>query len=127
MNYQYRYGTSTITAAKTLYASGGYPRYYSGLLAALIQGPISRFWDTAANAGVLALLGSNYYMKHLPELIKTIFSSGVAAGLRMVTTPIDTVKTTLQVSAPLSGRCVEGFNPNCWTDTRQAWYSDIEG
>ena len=66
-------------------------------------------------------------MKHLPELIKTIFSSGVAAGLRMVTTPIDTVKTTLQVSAPLSGRCVEGFNPNCWTDTRQAWYSDIEG
>ena len=97
MNYQYRYGTSTITAAKTLYASGGYARYYSGLLAALIQGPISRFWDTAANAGVLALLGSNYYMKHLPELIKTIFSSGVAAGLRMVTTPIDTVKTTLQV------------------------------
>lgn len=34
-------------------------RYYHGLLPALIQGPIARFGDTAANVGILALLSSN--------------------------------------------------------------------
>lgn len=96
MNYQYRYGTKTTTAIKTLYADGGWTRYYQGLSAALIQGPVSRFGDTAANAGILALLQSNSYMKQLPALIKTIFASLAAAGFRMILTPIDTVKTTLQ-------------------------------
>ena len=52
INYQYRYGTSTMTAFKTLYADGGIPRFYRGLIPALIQGPLSRFGDTAANTGV---------------------------------------------------------------------------
>ncbi len=51
MNYQYRYGTNTTTALKTLYAQGGIPRFYRGLGPALIQGPLSRFGDTAANSG----------------------------------------------------------------------------
>jgi hypothetical protein len=38
MNYQYRYGTSMRQATKTLYEDGGYLRFYSGLMAALIQG-----------------------------------------------------------------------------------------
>jgi hypothetical protein len=37
INYQYRYGTSTMTALKTLYKEGGIPRFYQGLLPALIQ------------------------------------------------------------------------------------------
>lgn len=96
MNYQYRYGTSTTQAIKTLYHDGGSKRYYQGLGAALIQGPVSRFGDTAANAGILALLQSNAIMKKLPALIQTAFASLAAALFRMLLTPVDTVKTTLQ-------------------------------
>lgn len=96
MNYQYRYGTTTTEAIKTLYADGGWTRYYQGLTAALVQGPVSRFGDTAANVGILALLQSNSFMKRLPALAKTIFASLAAALFRMVLTPVDTVKTTLQ-------------------------------
>lgn len=96
MNYQYRYGTTTTQATITLYEDGGWKRYYQGLSAALIQGPVSRFGDTAANVGILVLLESNPYMRELPALIKTIFASLAAAAFRMTLTPIDTVKTTLQ-------------------------------
>ncbi|RDW67622.1 mitochondrial carrier-6 [Coleophoma cylindrospora] len=97
MNYQYRFGTSFTAATKTLYEDGGFWRYYQGMGAALIQGPVSRFGDTAANAGILALLQSNSYLKDLPSPIKTIFASLCAAGFRMILTPVDTLKTTLQV------------------------------
>ncbi|KAF9496912.1 mitochondrial carrier [Pleurotus eryngii] len=96
MNYQYRYGTTTTAAINTLYHDGGWTRYYQGLSAALIQGPVARFGDTAANAGILALLNSNSYMKNLPSLVKTGFASVAAAAFRMILTPIDTIKTTLQ-------------------------------
>lgn len=59
-------------------------------------GPIARFGDTAANAGILALLQSNGYLAGLPSPIKTVFASLCAAGFRMILTPIDTLKTTLQ-------------------------------
>jgi Mitochondrial carrier protein len=95
MNYQYRYGTSTSTAYHTL-ASQGFIRFYQGLTAALFQGPLSRFGDTAANAGILALLQSNPYMRKLPTFIKSVFASLAAAAFRIVLTPIDTIKTTLQ-------------------------------
>eukprot|EP00439_Symbiodinium_sp_Y106_P035920 s4804_g4.t1 len=52
MNYQYR-GTF-MSVAKTLYADGGIPRFYRGLAPGLIQAPVSRFGDTAANDGALA-------------------------------------------------------------------------
>ncbi|KAF8183619.1 mitochondrial carrier domain-containing protein [Pholiota molesta] len=96
MNYQYRYGTTTSQATRTLYADGGWTRYYQGLTAALVQGPVSRFGDTAANAGIFALLNSNPYMKQFPPWFKTVFSSSAAAAFRMILTPIDTIKTTLQ-------------------------------
>ncbi|KAH9840161.1 mitochondrial carrier domain-containing protein [Rhodofomes roseus] len=96
MNYQYRYGTTMTAAINTLYADGGWTRYYQGLTAALIQGPVSRFGDTAANAGILALLQSNSFMRRLPALAKTVFASLAAALFRMILTPVDTVKTTLQ-------------------------------
>lgn len=96
MNYQYRYGTTTTEAVKTLYEDGGWTRYYHGLAAALIQGPVARFGDTAANAGILALLQSNPFMRKLPTLVKTVFASLAAACFRMILTPIDTIKTTMQ-------------------------------
>jgi hypothetical protein len=57
---------------------------------------LSRFGDTAANAGILALLASNGFLKNLPTPIQTIFVSLCAAAFRMILTPIDTLKTTLQ-------------------------------
>ena len=96
MNYQYRYGTTTTQAIHILYEDGGWTRYYQGLTAALVQGPVSRFGDTAANTGILALLKSNPYMKKLPLWIQTIFGSFAAAAFRMILTPVDTLKTTLQ-------------------------------
>jgi hypothetical protein len=96
MNYQYRHGSSFTVATRTLYQDGRLRRYYQGMSAALIQGPVARFGDTAANAGILALLSSNSYLKTLPSPVKTIFASACAAAFRMILTPIDTVKTTLQ-------------------------------
>lgn len=85
-----------MDVAKTLYADGGCPRFYKGLFWALIQGPLSRFGDTAANAGIFALLGSNTCTKKLPSAIKTFISSLCAAGFRIILAPVDTIKTTLQ-------------------------------
>eukprot|EP00049_Salpingoeca_infusionum_P018358 m.356899 g.356899 ORF g.356899 m.356899 type:complete len:297 (-) comp17656_c0_seq1:362-1252(-) len=97
MNYQYRYGTSTVTALKTLYAEGGVRRFYRGVLPALLQGPLSRFGDTAANSGVLALLDSLESTKNLPVGVKTMCSSAAAASWRIFLMPIDTTKTVMQV------------------------------
>jgi hypothetical protein len=79
-----------------LYADGGYPRYYQGLSWALIQGPLSRFGDTAANTGIIALFESNVFTRKFPSALKTALASLCAAGFRMILTPIDTIKTTLQ-------------------------------
>lgn len=100
MNYQYRFGAGFRESISILYEDGGLRRYYQGIGAALIQGmcaisrhlhegvmttqhhithnsigPVSRFGDTAANAGILALLESNAFLNQLPTLIKTIFAS----------------------------------------------------
>jgi hypothetical protein len=97
INYQYRYGTSTSTAFKTLYADGGIPRFYRGLLPALFQGPLSRFGDTAANTGTLAALDAFESTEKLPVAAKTIAASIAAALFRILLMPIDTFKTTMQV------------------------------
>eukprot|EP00320_Phaeocystis_rex_P000653 CAMPEP_0119070874 /NCGR_PEP_ID=MMETSP1178-20130426/44301_1 /TAXON_ID=33656 /ORGANISM="unid sp, Strain CCMP2000" /LENGTH=295 /DNA_ID=CAMNT_0007052751 /DNA_START=55 /DNA_END=942 /DNA_ORIENTATION=+ len=94
MNYQHANGLSTWEAITTLYAEGGLPRLYQGWSAALLQAPISRFGDTAANAGMMAILAGVTWM---PEFVKTLFSSWSAAAFRIIITPIDAFKTTLQV------------------------------
>jgi hypothetical protein len=76
INYQYRYGTSMTDAFKTLYSQGGIPRFYRGLLPALIQGPLSRFGDTAANTGTLVALDNIELTQDLPVGVKTIAASG---------------------------------------------------
>lgn len=45
---------------------GGILRFYRGVGPALIQGPMSRFGDTAANAGTLAMLDSYDATSTLP-------------------------------------------------------------
>jgi hypothetical protein len=97
INYQYRYGTSMSTAFKTLYKDGGIPRFYRGLAPALIQGPLSRFGDTAANAGTIALFDAFEETRKLPASIKTIGASVGAALFRILLMPVDTFKTTMQV------------------------------
>lgn len=84
MNYQYRYGnTTTLTAIRTLYADGGLRRFYRGVGPALIQGPLSRFGDTAANSGILSLLDSMDSTKNLPVGAKTAAASTTAAAWRI--------------------------------------------
>ena len=98
MNYQYRFGTNTSTAIKHLYKDGGIRRFYRGVGPALIQGPLSRFGDTAANAGMLEFLNSREDTKNLPVVVKTMSASLAAALWRVNLMPIDTVKTSLQVN-----------------------------
>jgi len=93
MNYQYRYGGSLGEVVKKLYAEGGVPRFYRGLAPGLIQAPVSRFGDTAANDGALAALEHT----SLPTAAKTMAASGVAAGFRVFLMPVDAWKTTKQV------------------------------
>jgi hypothetical protein len=97
VNYQYRYGTTTTQALKALYADGGIPRFYKGLIPALMQGPLSRFGDTAANTGTVALLDNMDATKNLPVAAKTVAASASAATFRIFLMPIDTLKTSMQV------------------------------
>eukprot|EP00941_MAST-03F_sp_MAST-3F-sp1_P003181 g3181.t1 len=97
MNYQYRYGTSTFVAIRTLYAQGGIPRFYAGVGPALFQGPLSRFGDTAANEGAKVVMNTLPQTRDLPTPVKTFASSIAAASWRIFLMPIDACKTIMQV------------------------------
>jgi len=94
MNYQYVYGGNLVTSLQTLWAQGGLARLYQGLPFALLQGPLTRFGDTAANVGILALLESQ---DALPLPIKTACGSAAAGLWRIFLMPVDTSKTAMQV------------------------------
>ena len=72
------------------------------MLPALFQGPLSRFGDTAANTGILTLLNALDATKDLNIGVKTVAASSAAACFRIVIMPIDTVKTTMQVTGKFS-------------------------
>merc|ERR1712012_81059 len=74
-------------------AGGGGPRFYRGLAPALLQAPMSRFGDTAANDGALTALETST----LPTAVKTMIASACAAGFRVFLMPVDAWKTTKQV------------------------------
>ena len=97
MNYQYRNGHTTSIALKNLYREGGIRRFYRGLTPALVQGPLARFGDTAANAGIIYALNENPNTKNLSISTKTFCASSVAALWRICLMPIDAVKTNMQV------------------------------
>eukprot|EP00921_Rhytidocystis_pertsovi_P013682 GHVQ01022218.1.p1 GENE.GHVQ01022218.1~~GHVQ01022218.1.p1 ORF type:complete len:342 (-),score=63.19 GHVQ01022218.1:119-1144(-) len=97
MNYQMRHGGSTTHTINKLYKEGGVPRFYRGLVPALMQSPLSRFGDTAANVGVLAFLDANESTRELPIAVKTVAASAGAATWRLLLMPIDAWKTIKQV------------------------------
>ena len=53
MNYQYKFGGKMLPTIQHLYKEGGVPRFYRGIIPALMVGPLSRFGDTAANSVAL--------------------------------------------------------------------------
>jgi len=107
MNYQYRYGTDTMTALRTLYSQGGVGRFYKGVEFAVIQGPLARFGSTAANDGVNALiaaLNEAKYIKNWGPGRATAIASVFVGLWRMFLMPIDTCKTVLQVDSTVGFR-----------------------
>lgn len=102
VNFQYKYGMSTVEALKHLYRDGGggiggILRFYRGVGPALLQGPLSRFGDTAANEGTMALMNTHPSLVGLPTPLKSAGASAAAASFRIFLMPIDCLKTTLQV------------------------------
>jgi len=97
VNYQYRYGINTTGAIRHLYSDGGLLRFYRGFGFAMVQGPWSRFGDTFANNGTLALLNNVESTRDLHVGSKTLVASLAASSFRIISTPIDTCKTILQV------------------------------
>jgi hypothetical protein len=87
-----------VGALKHLYGDGGIPRFYRGVLPALVQGPLSRFGDTAANTGVLTFLDNIESTKNLPVAAKTVAASAAAAGWRIFLMPVDTVKVRCRLT-----------------------------
>jgi len=96
MTNQYKNGGSLKQSVGTLYKDGGLPRFYRGILPALVQSPLSRFGDTAANQGTLALLNHSQW-NNMPIAAKTMLASGAAAGYRAFLMPLDTYKTAKQL------------------------------
>lgn len=94
MNYQYRYGGTTINTLKHLYTEGGVRRFYRGYSFALMIAPLSRFGDIASNTYI-----TNYFKKNnnIPLPIQTLIGSSVASSWRVFLMPLDTFKTSLQV------------------------------
>eukprot|EP00536_Pseudo-nitzschia_multiseries_P005076 jgi/Psemu1/318555/estExt_fgenesh1_pm.C_910013 len=100
VNYQYKHGVDVSTALSTLYGQGGVLRFYRGASVALVTGPLSRFGDTAANEGIRELFRDG---KGIPFWAVTLMASLLAASWRIAITPLDTVKTTLQVYGSTEG------------------------
>ena len=100
---QYRSGLPTFTALKKLYQQGGIRRLYSGYSATLLHGTLARFGDTAANAGVLALLDAGENTRDLPVVVKTFGSSVVAASWRAFLTPIEHFRMNMQTRGKEKG------------------------
>lgn len=98
INYQYKYGDTTLVAMKKLYKQGGVLRFYKGILPSLIQAPLSRFGDTACNTGINMYLNSREDTKKLPLSIKTLGASLTSGLWRIFLMPIDTTKSFMQVN-----------------------------
>merc|ERR1740139_478220 len=60
-----------------------------------MQAPLARFGDTAANTGVLAIFAVT--APNMPIGLRTAVASMAGSLWRILITPIDTLKTTLQV------------------------------
>jgi len=104
MNYQYRYGGNIPNTIRDLYHQGGVFRFYRGYSMAIIQGPLSRFGDTFSNTYALTVLEPH---PNLPITVKTGVASILAGCFRILLTPIDTLKTVMQVEGSKSRTILE--------------------
>jgi hypothetical protein len=95
MNVQYANGGTLSGALQKLWAEGGVRRLYQGVSIAIVQAPLARFGDTAANTGVLALLAVT--APDVPLALATAAASTAGACWRLLLTPLDTLKTARQV------------------------------
>jgi len=95
MNFQIKTGMPMKEAFLTLYSQGGIARFYKGLVPALALVPLSRFGDTAANAGVLSILETSMIV---PVALKTASASAAAASWRSVLMPLTVLKTNMQAN-----------------------------
>ena len=86
-----------VVVARFLVATIQWLTKGKGVGPALIQGPMSRFGDTAANAGMLSFLDASENTRNLPTSVKTAMASGAAALWRINLMPVDTCKTIMQV------------------------------
>lgn len=102
MNYQYKNGGTILSSWKKLHQNGGFTRFYRGLLPALVHAPLSRFGDISCNVAVISYLNSNDYSKNLPIVAKTFISTTTSILFRICIIPIDTLKSSLQVSGSTS-------------------------
>jgi hypothetical protein len=93
LQYQYTTGVTTVEAFQHLYSEGGVRRFYSGVGYAMIQAPLARFGDTAANEGVKELFEGT----KVPPTIVTLVAALVAGIWRVCISPVDMFKTTMQV------------------------------
>eukprot|EP01028_Stygiella_incarcerata_P011283 TRINITY_DN63032_c0_g1_i1.p1 TRINITY_DN63032_c0_g1~~TRINITY_DN63032_c0_g1_i1.p1 ORF type:complete len:334 (-),score=98.98 TRINITY_DN63032_c0_g1_i1:206-1207(-) len=103
MNYTHKHGVSMHQAFENLYADGGIARFYSGAGPALLQGPLSRFGDTAANTGMLEMFKATRLNTKIPVFAQTACASLAAGTWRMFLTPVDTLKTMMQVHGSTKG------------------------
>merc|ERR1719162_86163 len=92
LSYQFVHGVSMVEAMSLLYAQGGIPRFYRGLLPALIMMPLSRFGDIFSNE-----VTREFFSNRFSTGVVTALASSMAAIWRIIISPVDTVKTTMQV------------------------------
>lgn len=95
MNYQVKFGTKFRETLDILWKDGGVARFYRGIFPwGIFQAPLSRFGDVASNEMVVSVMGALF--PAIPVGISTFGASMAGACFRIVITPIDTIKTTLQ-------------------------------
>eukprot|EP00929_Paragymnodinium_shiwhaense_P024860 TRINITY_DN15181_c0_g1_i7.p1 TRINITY_DN15181_c0_g1~~TRINITY_DN15181_c0_g1_i7.p1 ORF type:complete len:364 (-),score=55.34 TRINITY_DN15181_c0_g1_i7:130-1221(-) len=131
MNYQYKYGGSFLEALATLRKDGGIARLYRGLFPwALLQAPLSRFGDTAANDATLAAMAA--WFPCLPLGFVTLVGSCVGALWRIVITPVDTCKTALQTDGEkgwylIQQKVTAGGVTVLWYGWEANWLANVVG
>lgn len=96
--FQYRSGTSMVDAFRTLYAQGGIPRFYNGLIPTVMHITLCRFGDVTMNGVALDSVPSE------STTIRTAVGSVAAAAWRAAFLPLETVRSNLQVRGSLDGR-----------------------
>lgn len=92
LSYQFVHDVAMLEAMRLLYAEGGIPRFYKGIIPALIMMPLSRFGDIFSNE-----VSREFLSHRLPTGLVTAVASTMAALWRICISPIDTIKTTMQV------------------------------